>query len=999
MHRRLLILALMSMVLVVGSSAALAHEGHPFLDRVEAEVASGVLTAEEALLYKFHYVFDREQLPVDYRPASLSPLKCATPLIQEFEASRASLGKATVERIDAYLAPRGGDKATYISPSGIFRMTYLTSGADAVPGTDVDPFNGIPDFVEWCASYMDYSWDLEVTTMGFTAPPISPYYEVDFESMGAYGYTSVVSGTRTRITLHSTFVGFPANDDPEGDQKGAAKVTCAHEFKHATQRAQSLWSEGGWVELDATWMEEIAYDVVNDYYNYLYSGSGIVAPHLSLDDGGSGSYEDCIWQLYMSQTHGEQIIIDFWDWRSTHTGQNVLTSYNTILNSYGSSLAEAYGEFAGWNFATRTRFIPGIGYDEAADYPSSLVSPNAGYPFVENGSLQHLSAKNYYNGGFLDGEPGTLRVTFDGDDAVSWGVVAVIEKRDGTGVFETIPVDVFFQTADVDLSVPLGDIYTVGIIVSNTTQTGSTYPYTLTIDRNLPDPMMDLSLPSLAAELDIDATGDLGLTVTNTGAPASVLSYDVLLMQDAPAAKAASPRAITVPRREHEREAPESPRSTMLTPDKYAGDCAFGADPGAISGYYDSWWYGEEVYAYRINPLDYGCTECDAGFNVRAVNMVLFLESASTPELVAHLMVSDGTCTTPGAIIDSSDPYTVSGIGATGPYVIEIPCDFVCSDMDLEYFIAVEFLDTNGPVGIVIDNDTSTCVSYNDWGTGWVDLVDQYSFSGNLAIYADVDCCGTPDPEVTVIQPNGGENIAIGTLFDMSWTATLLTDVKIELSRDNGGAWETLLASTPNDGSEQAWATVPASNQCLLRVSSLDDLYDDVSDMVFNIYDGIPWLSVDVDTGELGQGENDLLTFTFDATGLAEGVYTGYVLFESNAASSPDLLTATLTVDDPGTGVGDSPYVFSLRGNYPNPFNPSTKVSFAVPRDGHAVIDVLDLQGHVVRTLFSGHLEAGPADVVWDGHDAAGRQMASGTYVARLRAAGRTDTHKMTLAK
>jgi hypothetical protein len=233
----------------------------------------------------------------------------------------------------------------------------------------------------------------------------------------------------------------------------------------------------------------------------------------------------------------------------------------------------------------------------------------------------------------------------------------------------------------------------------------------------------------------------------------------------------------------------------------------------------------------------------------------------------------------------------------------------------------------------------------------------------------------------------------------MSWTATLLTDVKIELSRDNGGAWETVSASTPNDGSESTTATGPGSNECLLRVSSLDDLYADVSDATFTIYEDVPWLSVDTLTGELGDGENDLVTATFDATGLTEGVYTAYLVFLSNAASSPDVVTVTMTVNDPGTGVGDAPHVFALEGNYPNPFNPSTKVSFAVPAAGHAVIDVLDLQGHVVRTLFDGHLAAGPADMVWDGSDADGRRVASGTYVARLRHGGRTATHKMTLAK
>ncbi len=184
--------------------------------------------------------------------------------------------------------------------------------------------------------------------------------------MSYYGYTTVIGGTATRIVLHNTFNGFPNNDDPEGNAIGAAKVTCAHEFKHASQRAQSGWSEGGWVELDATWMEDVVYDVVNDYYNYLPSGSGISAPGTSLNGGSTstGSYEDCIWQHYMSETYGEQIVIDFWDWRSSNTGQNVLYSYNSVLGTYGSSLAEAYIEFGAWNLATSSRALSGIGYGE-----------------------------------------------------------------------------------------------------------------------------------------------------------------------------------------------------------------------------------------------------------------------------------------------------------------------------------------------------------------------------------------------------------------------------------------------------------------------------------------------------------------------------------------------------------------------------------------------------------------------------------------------------------
>jgi flagellar hook assembly protein FlgD len=88
-----------------------------------------------------------------------------------------------------------------------------------------------------------------------------------------------------------------------------------------------------------------------------------------------------------------------------------------------------------------------------------------------------------------------------------------------------------------------------------------------------------------------------------------------------------------------------------------------------------------------------------------------------------------------------------------------------------------------------------------------------------------------------------------------------------------------------------------------------------------------------------------------------------------------------------------------LTGNFPNPFNPSTKVVFSLPRDGHAQLDVVDVRGHVVRTLHSGALPAGRHEVSWDGTDDLGRGAASGVYFARLRHGDRELTHKMLLNK
>ena len=141
------------------------------------------------------------------------------------------------------------------------------------------------------------------------------------------------------------------------------------------------------------------------------------------------------------------------------------------------------------------------------------------------------------------------------------------------------------------------------------------------------------------------------------------------------------------------------------------------------------------------------------------------------------------------------------------------------------------------------------------------------------------------------------------------------------------------------------------------------------------------------------------MLLAFDSTGLAPGGYTAYLVVISNAASSPDVVPVTLTVNDAGSPVGDTPQVFALRGNVPNPFNPTTQLRFSLAAAGRAAVDVIDLQGRVVRTLFVGDLPAGESSLVWDGRDDAGRAVASGAYVARLRSDGEIATQKMILAK
>jgi DNA-binding NtrC family response regulator len=85
--------------------------------------------------------------------------------------------------------------------------------------------------------------------------------------------------------------------------------------------------------------------------------------------------------------------------------------------------------------------------------------------------------------------------------------------------------------------------------------------------------------------------------------------------------------------------------------------------------------------------------------------------------------------------------------------------------------------------------------------------------------------------------------------------------------------------------------------------------------------------------------------------------------------------------------------------NYPNPFNPSTTIRYALPEASKVSLVVYNLLGQQVRTLVSGSQSAGYHSVVWDGRDAAGRMAATGVYIYRLQAGGFVQVRKMLFAK
>ncbi|MBX2818721.1 MAG: T9SS type A sorting domain-containing protein [Rhodothermaceae bacterium] len=94
------------------------------------------------------------------------------------------------------------------------------------------------------------------------------------------------------------------------------------------------------------------------------------------------------------------------------------------------------------------------------------------------------------------------------------------------------------------------------------------------------------------------------------------------------------------------------------------------------------------------------------------------------------------------------------------------------------------------------------------------------------------------------------------------------------------------------------------------------------------------------------------------------------------------------------------PTEFKLYGNYPNPFNPTTTISYDLSESGHVTLKVYSILGREIATLVDKEMEVGSHKTAWNGRDSQGEIVPSGTYVYRLTYSnGQSQSNVMTLLK
>ena len=307
------------------------------------------------------------------------------------------------------------------------------------------------------------------------------------------------------------------------------------------------------------------------------------------------------------------------------------------------------------------------------------------------------------------------------------------------------------------------------------------------------------------------------------------------------------------------------------------------------------------------------------------------------------------------------------------------------------------------------------------------------NFASDGKPFCSSDTIRTQRPELLV--PDCGDVWSPGDKVTITWQSPAGVDtdvVDLLYSVDDGEHWFPMLLNEWDDGSA-VWI-VPDIGTTVLRIALIgydkdkEDYGMYLLDCRGSVYEGVVPVAMsevrlDVESGagvlrwetlgetaapgfyvlraESAQGPYQRLNETpLLGAGKADGI-----AFEFRDTDIDANRSYWYRLDEAAGGFQHGPYELrwtlasALAPNSPNPFNPRTKIHFAIGKAGRARLAIYDLRGRQVRVLLDTQLRAREYDVMWDGMDTQGNSVASGIYIYRLNAPGFEQSKKMTLVR
>jgi hypothetical protein len=269
---------------------------------------------------------------------------------------------------------------------------------------------------------------------------------------------------------------------------------------------------------------------------------------------------------------------------------------------------------------------------------------------------------------------------------------------------------------------------------------------------------------------------------------------------------------------------------------------------------------------------------------------------------------------------------------------------------------------------VVIDSSHHTCNTYNDWGGGWVDVVNDYGFPGDLSMFVTLDCASAIEATIDV-DPN-------------------------TLNLKSKGKYVTCYIEIPGfDPADIDVSTVMLDGVVPAEESptGLGDYdMDGIPDLMVKFSRSTLISSLSAPTAALWLDERGGRA-ALVSDGTHELVVTGLMLDGTPFAGSDEI-----RVINPGGGQDDGQVAdVGLFEVYLMPAEGTAKINFALNLPGHVSLQVFDVAGRLVRTLEDGYRNAGAHLVTWDRKTDDGRRAGSGVYFIKLERPTGTDMQKL----
>ena len=369
------------------------------------------------------------------------PGRCLTPYLESLRlAPLEALSPEQRALLDYFRDPPvlSGTELTVETPN--FLVHYTEEGQDAPDLGDVDPQNGVPDYVDVVADQMELARQ-QYLDMGWHDYPSDEGWGGDVRTDVFVGEAPVANTFGLAYWLTDEGAGYVFIDQnlPEIDETRTVSLflrsVCTHELQHIFQFG---YGTVGWYgEATATFYQDYLTDVFGVapvIVSYLLAFR-FESPELSLlDREGRSEYANSIWNMCLFESLGEDepdVIREVWEQIETLQDWNSFAAHETVLNTRETTLAAQYLRFTRWNYASCDH-DDGEHYRLGASWRTGYgsvraIASHARFPVAaeapEDRRPQPLGAT--YVELIPDPAVKTAVFTLCGEAATPWGVAAV----------------------------------------------------------------------------------------------------------------------------------------------------------------------------------------------------------------------------------------------------------------------------------------------------------------------------------------------------------------------------------------------------------------------------------------------------------------------------------------------------------------------------------------------------------------------------------------------